>query len=101
MINCANISILDESVCILNDWKMFPQIFFPFQADVQQLEVKAEQAPAPSKKEASSVAETKVLDGVNPTAVTGKKKNSAKKQKTEHGKNDQNNLTIWVRCQLL
>ncbi|XP_017158034.1 kinectin isoform X4 [Poecilia reticulata] len=53
-------------------------------ADVQQLEVKAEQAPAPSKKEAPSVAETKVLDGVNPTAVTGKKKNSAKKQKTEH-----------------
>ncbi|XP_014889665.1 kinectin isoform X7 [Poecilia latipinna] len=53
-------------------------------AEVQQLEVKAEQAPAPSKKEAPSVAETKVLDGVNPTAVTGKKKNSAKKQKTEH-----------------
>ncbi|XP_016527500.1 kinectin isoform X5 [Poecilia formosa] len=54
------------------------------EAEVQQLEVKAEQAPAPSKKEAPSVAETKVLDGVNPTAVTGKKKNSAKKQKTEH-----------------
>ncbi|XP_054894230.1 kinectin isoform X6 [Poeciliopsis prolifica] len=53
-------------------------------ADVQQLEVKAEQAPAPSKKEAPSVAETKVLDGANPMAVTGKKKNSAKKQKTEH-----------------
>ncbi|XP_054894227.1 kinectin isoform X3 [Poeciliopsis prolifica] len=54
------------------------------EADVQQLEVKAEQAPAPSKKEAPSVAETKVLDGANPMAVTGKKKNSAKKQKTEH-----------------
>lgn len=53
-------------------------------ADVQQLEAKAEQALAPSKKEAPSVAEAKVLDGVNPPAVTGKKKNSAKKQKTEH-----------------
>lgn len=63
--------------------------------------VKAEQAPAPSKKEAPSVAETKVFDGVNPTAVTGKKKNTAKKQKTEHGKTDQNDLTIWVRCQFL
>lgn len=32
------------------------------------------------------MAEAKVLDGVIPPAVTGKKKNSAKKQKTEHGK---------------
>ncbi|XP_047201101.1 kinectin isoform X2 [Girardinichthys multiradiatus] len=54
------------------------------ESDVQQLEVKAEQAPAPSKKEAPSAAENKVLDGVNPSAATGKKKNSAKKQKTEH-----------------
>ncbi|KAM4540233.1 kinectin isoform 5-T5 [Fundulus diaphanus] len=53
-------------------------------ADVQQLEVKAEQAPAQSKREAPSVAETKVVDGVTPSAVAGKKKNSAKKQKTEH-----------------
>ncbi|XP_038147275.1 kinectin isoform X1 [Cyprinodon tularosa] len=53
-------------------------------ADIQQLEVKAEQAPVPSKKDAPAVAEPKVLDGVNPSAATGKKKNSAKKQKTEH-----------------
>ncbi|XP_012707895.3 kinectin isoform X5 [Fundulus heteroclitus] len=53
-------------------------------ADVQQLEVKAEQAPVQSKREAPSVAETKVVDGVTPSAVAGKKKNSAKKQKTEH-----------------
>ncbi|KAM4540230.1 kinectin isoform 2-T2 [Fundulus diaphanus] len=54
------------------------------ESDVQQLEVKAEQAPAQSKREAPSVAETKVVDGVTPSAVAGKKKNSAKKQKTEH-----------------
>ncbi|XP_012707873.3 kinectin isoform X2 [Fundulus heteroclitus] len=54
------------------------------ESDVQQLEVKAEQAPVQSKREAPSVAETKVVDGVTPSAVAGKKKNSAKKQKTEH-----------------
>ncbi|XP_024147468.2 kinectin isoform X2 [Oryzias melastigma] len=46
--------------------------------NVQQLEVKAEQAPAPNKKEAPPAAETNVSD-----APSGKKKNSAKKQKTE------------------
>ncbi|XP_069008277.1 kinectin isoform X4 [Embiotoca jacksoni] len=52
--------------------------------DDQQAEVKAEQAPAPVKKEAPIMAETKVLDGATPSATGGKKKNSAKKQKTEH-----------------
>ncbi|XP_041809387.1 kinectin isoform X7 [Chelmon rostratus] len=51
--------------------------------DDQQQEVKAEQAPALVKKEAPIVAETKVLDGTAPTVASGKKKNSAKKQKTE------------------
>ncbi|XP_023149467.1 kinectin isoform X6 [Amphiprion ocellaris] len=53
-------------------------------ADDQQSEVKAEQAPAPAKKEAPIVAETKVLDGATPSTTSGKKKNSTKKQKTEH-----------------
>ncbi|XP_047466466.1 kinectin isoform X2 [Mugil cephalus] len=52
-------------------------------ADDQQPEIKAEQAPAPVKKEAPVVAETKVLDGATPSATGGKKKNSAKRQKTE------------------
>lgn len=56
--------------------------------DDQQQEVKAEQAPAPVKKEAPIVAETKVLDGATPSATSGKKKNSAKKQKTEPGNGD-------------
>lgn len=56
--------------------------------DDQQTEIKAEQAPAPVKKDAPIVAETKVLDGATPSATGGKKKNSAKKQKTEPG-NDQ------------
>uniref|UniRef100_A0A3Q1JPA3 Ribosome receptor lysine/proline rich domain-containing protein n=1 Tax=Anabas testudineus TaxID=64144 RepID=A0A3Q1JPA3_ANATE len=51
--------------------------------DDQQPEVKAVQAPAPVKKEAPVVAETKVLDGATPVVTSGKKKNSAKKQKTE------------------
>ncbi|XP_041827563.1 kinectin isoform X2 [Melanotaenia boesemani] len=51
--------------------------------DVQQVEVKAELTPAPVKKEAPIAAETKVLDGAPPSATGGKKKNSAKKQKTE------------------
>ncbi|XP_071353929.1 kinectin isoform X6 [Trachinotus anak] len=51
--------------------------------DDQQPEVKAEPAPAPVKKDAPIVAETKVLDGAAPTVTTSKKKNSAKKQKTE------------------
>ncbi|GAA6213616.1 kinectin isoform X1 [Lates japonicus] len=51
--------------------------------DDQQAEVKAEQAPAPVKKEAPIVAETKVMDGAAPSVTSGKKKNSAKKQKTE------------------
>lgn len=56
--------------------------------DDQQPEVKAEHAPALVKKEAPIVAETKVLDGATPSATTGKKKNSAKKQKTEPGNDD-------------
>ncbi|XP_078133014.1 kinectin isoform X3 [Sander vitreus] len=52
--------------------------------DDQQPEVKAEQAPALVKKEAPIVAETKVLDGATPSATSGRKKNSAKRQKTEH-----------------
>lgn len=51
----------------------------------QQPEVKAVQAPAPVKKEAPTVAETKVLDGATQVVTSGKKKNSAKKQKTEPG----------------
>ncbi|XP_034713880.1 kinectin isoform X3 [Etheostoma cragini] len=56
----------------------------PVTVDDQQPEVKAEQAPAPVKKEAPVVAETKVVDGANPSATSGRKKNSAKRQKTEH-----------------
>ncbi|KAF0044402.1 hypothetical protein F2P81_003560 [Scophthalmus maximus] len=52
--------------------------------DDQQSEVKAEQAPAPVKKDAPTVAETRVLDGAAPSVTAGKKKNSAKRQKTEH-----------------
>lgn len=52
--------------------------------NVQQLEVKAEQSPAPNKKEAPPAAETNVSD-----APSGKKKNSAKKQKTEPGNEDE------------
>lgn len=59
-----------------------------YPVDDQQPEVKAEQAPAPVKKEAPIVAETKVLDGAAPPATSGKKKNSAKKQKTEPGNDD-------------
>ncbi|KAG7509788.1 kinectin isoform X6 [Solea senegalensis] len=51
--------------------------------DDRQPEVKVEQAPAPVKKDAPVVTETKVLDGVTPSVTAGKKKNSAKKQKTE------------------
>ncbi|KAM7403008.1 hypothetical protein PAMA_003774 [Pampus argenteus] len=51
--------------------------------DDQQPEVKAEQAPAAVKKETPIVAETKVLDGAAPSATSSKKKNYAKKQKTE------------------
>lgn len=54
----------------------------------QQPEIKAEQCPVLVKKEAPIVAETKVLDGAAPSATSGKKKNSAKKQKTEHGNDD-------------
>uniref|UniRef100_A0A3Q3KW64 Kinectin 1 n=2 Tax=Mastacembelus armatus TaxID=205130 RepID=A0A3Q3KW64_9TELE len=52
--------------------------------DDQRTEIKVEQAPAPVKKEAPIVAETKVLDGATPSATSGRKKNSAKKQKTEN-----------------
>uniref|UniRef100_A0A8C2ZW55 Kinectin 1 n=1 Tax=Cyclopterus lumpus TaxID=8103 RepID=A0A8C2ZW55_CYCLU len=53
------------------------------QAPVQQPEVIAQQHPAPVKKEAPIISETRVLDGATPGATSGKKKNSAKKQKTE------------------
>ncbi|XP_005724085.1 kinectin isoform X3 [Pundamilia nyererei] len=53
-------------------------------ADEQHTEVKVEQAPATVKKEAPIVAETKVLDGATQSVTSGKKKNSAKKQKTDH-----------------
>jgi len=49
----------------------------------QQPEVIAQQQPAPVKKEAPVMSETRVLDGATPAATSGKKKNSAKKQKTE------------------
>ncbi|XP_067335420.1 kinectin isoform X3 [Channa argus] len=51
--------------------------------DDQQTEIKAVQAPAPVKKEAPVVGETKVLDGTTQVVTSGKKKNSAKKQKIE------------------
>lgn len=53
----------------------------------QQPEPKVEQAPPPVKKEPLIAAETKVPDGSAPTSppTSGKKKSSAKKQKTEHG----------------
>uniref|UniRef100_A0A669EIV9 Kinectin 1 n=1 Tax=Oreochromis niloticus TaxID=8128 RepID=A0A669EIV9_ORENI len=53
-------------------------------ADEQHTEVKVEQAPATVKKEAPIVAETKALDGATQSVTSGKKKNSAKKQKTDH-----------------
>ncbi|KAF3701240.1 Kinectin [Channa argus] len=53
--------------------------------DDQQTEIKAVQAPAPVKKEAPVVGETKVLDGTTQVVTSGKKKNSAKKQKIEPG----------------
>lgn len=56
--------------------------------DDQQPEVKAEQAPVSVKKEPPIVAETRVLDGAAPNATSGKKKNAAKKQKTETGIDD-------------
>lgn len=68
------------------DWQHFCLIYSS-PVDDQQPEIKAEQAPAPAKKEALVVAETKVLDGATPSAPSGKKKNSAKKQKTEPGIN--------------
>ncbi|CAB1335220.1 unnamed protein product [Coregonus sp. 'balchen'] len=54
-------------------------------------EIKVEKAPAPVKKEAPVPVETKAQDGAAPPATTstsGKKKNSAKKQKTEHSQVD-------------
>lgn len=55
-------------------------------------EIKVEKAPAPVKKEAPVLVETKAQDGPAPpdtTTTSGKKRNSAKKQKTEHGKDDE------------
>lgn len=57
----------------------------PAAVDDQQAEAKAEQAPPPSKKESPIVAETKAQDGTAPNPPSGKKKNSAKKQKAEPG----------------
>ncbi|XP_034153181.1 kinectin isoform X1 [Esox lucius] len=48
-------------------------------------EIKLEKAPAAVRKEPPAPAETKAQDGAAPpVTTTGKKKNSAKKQKTEH-----------------
>lgn len=65
--------------------------------DQQQPEVKVVQAPAPAKKEAPIVAETKVLDGATSVVTSGKKKNSAKKQKTEPG----NANTVGPQCWII
>lgn len=54
--------------------------------------MKAEQAPAPVKKETPSSAETKVVDGATQISTSGKKKNSAKKQKTEPGNDDDDHV---------
>lgn len=56
--------------------------------DDQQAEAKAEQAPPTLKKEPPIIAETKVPEGAAPNPPSGKKKNSAKKQKTESGTAD-------------
>lgn len=69
------------------DWQ-YSSLTCPILVDDQQVEAKAEQAPPPVKKEPPIVAETKVLDGAAPVAPSGKKKNSAKKQKTEPGIDD-------------
>uniref|UniRef100_A0AAQ4PMH4 Kinectin 1 n=1 Tax=Gasterosteus aculeatus aculeatus TaxID=481459 RepID=A0AAQ4PMH4_GASAC len=53
-------------------------------ANDQQAEVIPEQRPAPVKKETPVMADTRIVDGAAPVATSGKKKNSAKKQKTEH-----------------
>lgn len=66
----------------------------PISVEVQQQEVKAEQAPAPVKKETPSMAATKVLDGATPISTGGKKKNSAKKQKTEPGNNNNDDIQV-------
>lgn len=67
--------------------------------DDQQPDVKAEQAPAPTKKEAPIVADTKLVDGAAPTATSGKKKNSAKKQKIEHGSYESFHLLLFISLQ--
>lgn len=66
------------------DWQ-YSSLTGPILVDDQLVEAKAEQATPPVKKEPPIVAETKVLDGAAPVAPSGKKKNSAKKQKTEPG----------------
>lgn len=40
------------------------------------------------KKETPVMADTRIVDGAAPVATSGKKKNSAKKQKTEHTNGD-------------
>ncbi|KAM9355352.1 kinectin isoform 2-T2 [Pholidichthys leucotaenia] len=52
--------------------------------DELQTEVKTDQTIMSLKKEPPIVTETKVLDGATPISNSGKKKNSSKKQKTEH-----------------
>lgn len=68
--------------------KQFTSLACPFLVDDQQPETKVEQAPVLVKKEAPLMAETKALDGTPPISTSGKKKNYAKKQKTESGKDD-------------
>ncbi|KAL6105689.1 ktn1 [Pungitius sinensis] len=53
-------------------------------ANNQQPEVIAEQRPVPVKKETPVMSEIRIVDSAVPVATSGKKKNSAKKQKTEH-----------------
>ena len=56
--------------------------------DQQREETKVEQVhstPAPLRKEAPLVSETRAQDAVPPPTTSGKKKNSAKKQKAESG----------------
>ncbi|KAM8916589.1 kinectin isoform 2-T2 [Spinachia spinachia] len=62
-------------------------------ANDQQPEVIAEQRAAPVKKETPVISETRIVDSAAPVATGGKKKNSAKKQKTEHT-NDEAHILV-------
>lgn len=68
-----------------NGCEFFFYLFLP--VENQQPEPKTEPVPPPVKKEPLIVPETRTLDGLAPTPppTSGKKKNPAKKQKTEPG----------------